>query len=359
MSRVLIMAGGTGGHVYPGLAVAQALREKGVEVVWMGTRKGLEARVVPAAGFSLEFINISGLKGKGMLTWLLLPFRLSRALLQSWAIVRRLQPTAILSMGGFVAGPGGLVGWLMGKPLLVHEQNGIAGFTNRILSLFAKRIMTGFPGVFSHYQKTEYVGNPVRAEIGALAMPDIRLATHSGPLKVLVIGGSQGARKLNQVIADVIHQWDTESSPEVWHQCGERWLEETRERYGEAGRKKIRLMPFIENMAEAYDWADVVICRSGAMTIAELAAAGVASVLVPFPYAADDHQTANAAFLAARDAAVLIPEAQLTVGRLHEALHDLDQNRDVILKLAMNARACAMPGACDRMVEICQEVTYA
>jgi len=359
MSRVLIMAGGTGGHVFPGMAVARALRDKGIEVVWMGTRKGLEAKLVPAAGFHLEYVSISGLKGKGLLTWLLLPFRLARALMQSWAIVRRQQPNLILSMGGFVAGPGGLVGWMMGKPVVIHEQNGIAGFTNRILSIFATRIMTGFPGVFGRYPKTEYVGNPVRADISVLAMPDVRLADRSGRLRVLVIGGSQGARKLNQVVADVFHQWDAASAPEVWHQCGERWLEETRERYGETGARKIRLAEFIDNMAEAYEWADVVICRSGAMTIAELAAAGMASILVPFPFAADDHQTANASFLAERDAAVLIPETQLTIERLHEVLHDLDQNRNVIVKMAMNARSCATPDACERVVDICEEVMYA
>jgi UDP-N-acetylglucosamine--N-acetylmuramyl-(pentapeptide) pyrophosphoryl-undecaprenol N-acetylglucosamine transferase len=359
MSRVLIMAGGTGGHVFPGLAVARALRDKGVEVVWMGTRKGLESRLVPAAGFRLEYVNISGLKGKSVWTWMLLPFRMVRALIQSWVIVRRQKPNLILSMGGFVAGPGGLVGWIMGKPLLIHEQNGIAGFTNRILSLFAVRIMTGFPGVFGRYLKTSYVGNPVRAEISAMAMPDARLAGRNGRLRVLVIGGSQGARKLNQVVADVMHQWEAVSAPEVWHQCGERWLEETRERYGDPGTRKIRVTEFIENMAEAFEWADVVICRSGAMTIAELAASGTASILVPFPHAADDHQTANAMFLSERDAAVLIPESQLTIERLHEVLHDLDQNRDVILKLATNARSCATPDACDRIVGICQEVMYA
>jgi UDP-N-acetylglucosamine--N-acetylmuramyl-(pentapeptide) pyrophosphoryl-undecaprenol N-acetylglucosamine transferase len=325
----------------------------------MGTRKGIESRVVPAAGFHLEYVNISGIKGKGILQWLMLPWRLTRALLQSRAIMRRQNPSMLLSMGGFVAGPGGLIGWLMRKPLVIHEQNSIAGLTNRILAMFAEKILTGFPGVFGRYPQTLYVGNPVRDEICNLQLPDQRLANRTGRLRVLVLGGSQGARKLNQVIADVIHQWDTATVPEIWHQCGERWLEETRERYGSAIGKPVRLTPFIDDMAEAYTWADVVICRAGAMTIAELAAAGVASILVPFPFAADDHQTENAQFLVERNAAVLMPESQLAVERLHEVLHDLDQNREVIARLATSARACAMPDACDRVVGICQEVMYA
>ncbi len=363
MSSVLIMAGGTGGHVYPGLAVAQALRESGIEVIWLGTRKGLESRVVPAAGIELEFISISGIKGRGILQWALMPFRLAIALTQSFRILMRRRPSVVLSMGGFVAGPGGLAAWILQYPLLIHEQNAIPGFTNRILSLFARRILTGFPGVFGRYPKTLHAGNPVRESIINIPMPEERLRSHQGALRILVLGGSQGARHLNQAIADVFHLWRDETSPEVWHQCGERMFDETKERYGKHSSadadSRLKLVPFIENMDEAYRWADVVICRAGAMTIAELACAGLASILVPFPYATDDHQTANANYLAEHDAAVLIPDSQLSVERLHEVLHELDQNRDVIQKMAIQARACAMPDACNTVIEVCTEVMHA
>lgn len=361
MSSVLIMAGGTGGHVYPGLAVARALQREGIDVVWLGTRRGLEARVIPEAGIDLEFITIRGIKGRGLGQWLLMPFRLAVALYQAMQILRRRQPSMVLSMGGFVAGPGGLVAWLLRRPLVIHEQNAIPGLTNRILALFANRILTGFPGVFSRYPKTRHSGNPVRADILELPQPAQRLAEHQGPLRVLVIGGSQGARRLNQVMADVAHLWHTGSEVEVWHQCGERLLEETRERYGErllkAGR--IKLVPFIEDMKAAYQWADLVICRAGAMTVAELASAGMASILVPFPFATDDHQTANARYLADHDAAMLLPESQLDAEKLHEMLHELAQHRDVIERMSQQAHACAMTDATNTVVEVCREVMYA
>ena len=360
MSSVLIMAGGTGGHVYPGLAVAQALQKSGIEVVWLGTEKGLEARVVPAAGIDLEFINISGIKGRGLLQWLLMPFRVTRALLQTMKILQRRRPGAVLSMGGFVAGPGGVMAWLLRYPLLIHEQNAVPGLTNRILSFFARRILTGFPGVFSRFPKSIHVGNPVREAIRNMPAPEERLLSHQGALRILVVGGSLGARRINQVVADVVNLWREESMPEIWHQCGERLLEETRERYGKRiGSDKLRLDPFIENMDEAYSWADVVICRAGAMTVAELACAGTASILIPFPYATDDHQTANAGYLADRGAALLIPEQQLRVQRLQEVLHDLDQNRDVIAAMSIKARTCATPDATETVTEICREVMYA
>ncbi|MDX5151812.1 MAG: undecaprenyldiphospho-muramoylpentapeptide beta-N-acetylglucosaminyltransferase [Acidiferrobacterales bacterium] len=361
MSSVLIMAGGTGGHVYPGLAVARELQAQGIEVVWLGTRKGLEARVIPEAGIEVEYISISGLKGRGILQWMLAPFRVLVALVQALRILRRRHPTLVLSMGGFVAGPGGLVAWLLGRPLVIHEQNAIPGFTNRILSMFARRILTGFPGVFSRFPKTLHSGNPVREGIRSMPDPEQRLHSHKGPMRILVIGGSQGARRLNQAVADVMHLWRDESAPEIWHQCGERLLQETRDRYGKRILDKghIRLVPFIEQMEQAYDWADLVICRAGAMTISELACAGMASILVPFPYATDDHQTANANYLVERDAAVLIPEDQLSVERLHEVLHELDQNREVIEQMSIHARASAMPDATDTICEICHEVMYA
>ena len=361
MSRVLIMAGGTGGHVYPGLAVARALQAKGTEVIWLGTRKGLEARVVPQAGIEIEFISISGIKGRGLVQWALAPFRAAIALVQAMRILRRRRPSMVLSMGGFVAGPGGLMAWLFRRPLVIHEQNAIPGLTNRVLSVFARRILTGFPGVFPRFPKTLHTGNPVRESIRSLPEPQQRLNAHTGAMRILIVGGSQGARRLNQVVADVMHLWRDESAPEIWHQCGERLLPETRDRYGQRLLDKghIRLVPFIESMEQAYEWADLVVCRAGAMTISELACAGMASILVPFPYATDDHQTANANYLVERDAAILVPEAQLSVERMHEVLHELDQNRQVIMQMSVHARACAMPDATDSVSKICREVMYA
>lgn len=361
MSSVLIMAGGTGGHVFPGLAVARALQQNGIDVVWLGTRRGLEAKVIPAAGIDLEFISIAGIKGRGLLRWLMMPLHVAIASVQALKILKRRQPSVVLSMGGFVAGPGGLMAWLTRRPLVIHEQNAIPGFTNRVLAIFARRILTGFPGTFTRFPKSLHAGNPVRTTILGLPDPETRLKQHQGRLRVLVIGGSQGARRLNQVIADVMHLWQDDSAPQVWHQCGERLLDETRDRYGKRllDDGKIMLTAFIDDMNEAYQWADVVVCRSGAMTVAELACAGMASILVPFPYATDDHQTANAQFLSDRGAAMLIPEHELTVDGLHEMLHELAQNRDVVGRMSGEARACAMPGATDTVVEVCQEEMYA
>lgn len=361
MNSVLIMAGGTGGHVYPGLAVARALQQSGIEVVWLGTRRGLEARVIPEAGIDLEFITISGIKGRGLIGWLMMPLRVAVASIQALKILRRRQPSVVLSMGGFVAGPGGLVAWLTRRPLVIHEQNAIPGFTNKVLAIFARKILTGFPGVFARYPKSLHAGNPVRSSILGLPDPETRLKRHRDGLRVLVIGGSQGARQLNHVVADVMHLWQDESAPHVWHQCGERLLAETQERYGKKALDggRVKLVAFIDDMGEAYRWADVVVCRSGAMTIAELACAGMASILVPFPFATDDHQTANARFLSDRGAAMLIPEHELAAEALHDILHELAQNRDVVERMSCEARACAMPGATDTVVEACQEVMVA
>lgn len=358
MSSVLIMAGGTGGHVYPGLAVAERLRATGIEVVWLGTRKGLEARVVPEAGVEIEFISIGGLRRRGAMQWILLPLHLFRAMAQAARIMIRRKPTAVLSMGGFAAGPGGLVAWMLRKPLVIHEQNAIPGLTNRVLALFAESVLTGFPGVLAHLPRTRHVGNPVRADIAGLPMPDKRLASHGERLRVLVLGGSQGARHLNAVLADTIREWPGEQRPEIWHQCGPRWLDETRDRYTDA-LSNVKLTAYIDDMAGAYDWADVVICRAGAMTVAELAAVGLASVLVPYPYATDDHQTANARFLEQHDAAVVVPEDRLTSERLIEMLQEFQDNREVLSTMAIQARACSMPDADEMIAAACREVMYA
>jgi UDP-N-acetylglucosamine--N-acetylmuramyl-(pentapeptide) pyrophosphoryl-undecaprenol N-acetylglucosamine transferase len=344
MSTILITAGGTGGHVLPGLAVARRLHHDGIQVVWMGTRRGLEAKLVPPTGTHMEWIRIQGLRGRGLLGWLLLPFRALYAMAQAGVILLRRRPAAVLCMGGFVSGPGGLMAWILRRPLIVHEQNAIPGFTNRILSLFATRV--------------QHVGNPVRPEISAIAAPEERMAARTGPLRVLLLGGSQGARALNLVLAQTRDRLAGEELIDVWHQSGERWLDETRAAYG-ADADKVRLAPFIEDMASAYAWADIVICRAGAMTVSELTAAGVGAILVPFPHATDDHQTANARFLADRGAAVLLPEPECTPSRLAEVLRDLAGEREAVLRMAQRARECSTPDADEAIARICQEVMRA
>ncbi|MFV2092814.1 MAG: undecaprenyldiphospho-muramoylpentapeptide beta-N-acetylglucosaminyltransferase, partial [Hyphomicrobiales bacterium] len=281
MSTLLVMAGGTGGHVFPALAVAENLRDRGVDVVWLGTRSGLEARTIPAAGFDIEWINIRGARGKGVLGWLRMPFLLLTAVMQAMAVVRRRRPGALLGMGGFVAGPGGIAAWLLRRPLLIHEANALAGLTNQLLARIATRVMTGFPGTFGKSTKQEHVGNPVRPEIAALPSPRKRLRTHSGPLRVLVVGGSQGARALNlqlpQIFGNLVAQG---CDLEIRHQTGKLQRDEVEQQYCTLG-VPAGVVAFIKDMAQAYDWADLVLCRAGAMTIAEVSAAGVTAVFIP------------------------------------------------------------------------------
>jgi UDP-N-acetylglucosamine--N-acetylmuramyl-(pentapeptide) pyrophosphoryl-undecaprenol N-acetylglucosamine transferase len=358
MNTVVITAGGTGGHVLPGLAVARRLHGEGVQVIWMGTRRGLEAKLVPPTGIHMEWISIQGLRGRGLLGWLLLPFRALYAMFQAGFILLRRRPAAVLSMGGFVAGPGGLMAWVLRRPLIVHEQNAIPGFTNRILSLFATRVLTDFPGTFSHLPGVQHVGNPVRPEIRKIPAPEERLADRTGALRVLVVGGSQGARSLNRAVARTYSQFLAGEAVEIWHQCGERWLDETRAAYG-ADHDTVRLEAFIDDMAAAYAWADIVLCRSGAMTVAELAVAGVGAILVPFPHATDDHQTANARFLAEHGAAVLLPELECTPSRLGELFRELATERGPIVRMAIHARECSTPDADETIARICREVMHA
>jgi len=358
LTDVMIMAGGTGGHVFPGLAVAQYLRDQGASVVWMGTAKGIESRVVPAAGFDLELIPIQGLRGKGVMGWVLLPMRVLSAMIQALKILLRRKPSVVLALGGFVAGPGALVAWLLRKPLVVHEQNAIPGLTNRLLSMIARRVLCGFPDAFSGTPGSRHVGNPVRQDIAAIQPPEQRMASHSGALHLLVIGGSQGASALNRILPKALAGIAPDQCPDVWHQCGPRWLDEARSAYSQSAAN-IRVTAFIDDMKAAYEWADVVLCRAGAMTIAELSAAGVASILVPFPFAADDHQTANAEFLATRNAAILVPEPDLTVQRMQELLMELSAHRDVVLNMAVNARACAIPDATETVAQVCLELANA
>lgn len=359
--RVMIMAGGTGGHVFPALAVADELRARGVEVFWLGTRNGLEAELVPKAGIEIEWITISGLRGKGVLGWFLAPFRLIRALFQSLEVIMRRRPMAVLGMGGFASGPGGLMTWLLRKPLVIHEQNAVAGLTNKLLARVAGRVIEAFPGTFADNKNALAIGNPVRAPIAALPLPEVRMAGREGPLRLLVVGGSLGAKALNETLPAALALLPEGERPEVWHQTGRRNLDDTRWQYGKKG-VSARVVPFIDDMAEAYGWADLVLCRSGALTVSELAAAGVASILVPFPYAVDDHQTANARYLADSGAAVLLPQFELEARHLSELLsrfgRDCRDGRAELRTMAGRARAKAMNDAARRVADICEEAAH-
>ncbi|HKT31683.1 MAG TPA: undecaprenyldiphospho-muramoylpentapeptide beta-N-acetylglucosaminyltransferase [Gammaproteobacteria bacterium] len=350
--KIVIMAGGTGGHVFPALAVADVLRARGHEVIWIGTRAGLEARAVPAAGFRMEWIDVGGLRGKTWGTLLMSPWRLARAVQQARRIFRRLRPAVALGMGGFASGPGGVAARLSGCPLVLHEQNAVPGITNRVLSHVARRVLEGFPDSFAAARGAEHVGNPVRAAIAALPAPELRFAGRSGALRVLVIGGSQGAQVLNQTVPAAIAQWPALPRPEVWHQTGVRDAESVAAAYRAHGIRA-RVTAFIEDIAEAYGWADLAVCRAGALTIAELAAAGLGAVLVPFAAAADDHQTRNAQFLLRATAAELLPQAALSAASLQAVLQRVGQDRPMLLAMAQRARALAKPQAALKVAEAC------
>ena len=358
-ARVMIMAGGTGGHVFPALAVAHELRSRGAEVFWLGTRRGMEAELVPQAGIEMEWISISGLRGKGILGWLLAPFRLLQAMFQSLVVIMRRRPMAILGMGGFVAGPGGLVSWLLRKPLLIHEQNAIAGLTNKLLARVASSVMQAFPSTFKQTGRVVVCGNPVRQEIAALPQPAQRFAGREAKLRLLVLGGSLGATALNEIVPQALVDMPNEQRPEVWHQTGKRNIESAQRHY-QAQQINARIEPFIDDMAEAYAWADVVLCRAGALTVSELAAAGVGAMLVPFPYAVDDHQTANARYLSDNGAALLLPQSELSAERLNGILSGFvrdcgEHNRSELLQMANSARALAKPEAVMQVADLCME----
>ncbi|MCH8219726.1 MAG: undecaprenyldiphospho-muramoylpentapeptide beta-N-acetylglucosaminyltransferase [Proteobacteria bacterium] len=353
---VMIMAGGTGGHVYPALAVARGLAAMGRDVVWLGTRRGLEGRIIPQQQIPIEWISVSGLRGKGVVSWLLAPFRLLRALFQALSILRKTRPSVVLGMGGFVSGPGGLAARLLGRRLVIHEQNAVAGLTNRSLARIADRVLEAFPGSFpnpGHIRSgVETVGNPVRDEILSLAEPGRRMAGRSGSLRLLVLGGSQGALRLNTMTPLALAQIDGGQRPQVWHQAGAGTLDQAKSAY-RLHDVDARVEPFIEQMADAYGWADLVICRAGALTVFELAAAGLAAVLVPFPSAVDDHQTLNADWLVRAGAAVLLPEADLSADSLAAMILKFSGDRQGLLDMAGRARALAAPGACGKVVRAC------
>jgi UDP-N-acetylglucosamine--N-acetylmuramyl-(pentapeptide) pyrophosphoryl-undecaprenol N-acetylglucosamine transferase len=349
------MAGGTGGHVFPALALARLLREQSLEVVWLGTARGLEARVIPAEGILLERLSVGGLRGKGALTWLGAPFRLSIALAQALIVMWRHRPLIAVGLGGYVCGPGGVAAWLTRRPLVIHEQNAIAGFTNRCLAHLARQVLEAFPGSFGRDVHARLIGNPVRRDITALPPPSVRFAGRTGPIRILVIGGSQGATRLNAVVPFALKRLSGWLAFDVRHQAGERWIDAGRASYAQAGvRADVR--PFIEDMSEAYGWADLVICRAGALTISELAAVGVAAVLVPFPNAVDDHQAYNAQYLVREEAAVLVTDRELTAERLAAELQRLCAGRGRLLAMAERARLLARPRATDELAAACLEL---
>jgi len=352
---ILITAGGTGGHVYPGLAVAKALRAQGIPVVWMGTRTGLEARVVPSSGFAMAWLTVTGLRGKSWTTLAMAPFRLMLALGQSIHIMVKHKPVVVLGMGGFVAGPGGLVAALMGKPLIIHEQNAVPGLTNKLLMKLSRRVLEGFPQTFSDAPKVQTIGNPVRQDIASLPAPMERMvAREQEPVHLLVVGGSLGAAALNSVVPKALFLVPKEKRPQVWHQAGTRNLEDAQQNYRKAF-VKAEVHAFVDDMAEAYAWADLIICRAGALTVAEVAAAGVAAVFVPYPYAVDDHQTANALYLVKHDAALLVQQQDLSAESLAELLQNLCSDRTRLVKMGIAARQLAKPNATEEVAAICAE----
>jgi UDP-N-acetylglucosamine--N-acetylmuramyl-(pentapeptide) pyrophosphoryl-undecaprenol N-acetylglucosamine transferase len=350
---VLIMAGGTGGHVFPALAVARVLRGRGVPVVWLGAPGGLESRLVPANGFPIEWISVRGLRGKGLLAWLRAPFAILNAVLQAAGILRRVRPRAVLGAGGFASGPGGIAAWLLRIPLLIHEQNAIAGMTNRWLARLATQVLEAFPGSFGAGARARCIGNPVRADIASSPAPAQRFAGRRGPANLLVLGGSQGALRLNRLLPEALAQLAPPARPHVRHQAGERNLDATRAAYGEAC-VEADVTPFIDDMAAAYAWADLAICRAGALTIGELQATGLGAVLVPFPAATDDHQTKNAEVMVRMGAAVLVQERDLDAASLAHLILELTADRPRLLRMAQAARAAAVTDAADRLADLCQ-----
>lgn len=350
---VLIMAGGTGGHVFPALAAARVLRERGFEPVWLGTQRGLEAKLVPPQQIPIEWISFGGLRGKGVMTLLAGPFRLTFAVWQSLQVMRRRNPSVVLGAGGFVSGPGGIAAWLTRRPLVIHEQNAVAGMTNRMLAKLATRVLEAFPSSFPSGVAAQAVGNPVRREITAIAPPAQRFAERTGALRVLIIGGSQGATRLNAAMPAALALMDVALRPEVRHQCGERHLATARALY-EQHQVSGDVRAFIDDMAAAYSWADLIVCRSGALTVSEIAAAGLPAVFIPFGAAVDDHQTRNARFLVDARAAVLIPEGELTPQRLAAELHKLlAGGRELLCAMAVKARSLAITDADERLADAC------
>jgi UDP-N-acetylglucosamine--N-acetylmuramyl-(pentapeptide) pyrophosphoryl-undecaprenol N-acetylglucosamine transferase len=352
------MAGGTGGHVYPALAVAKALQQHSQDIVWLGTQRGIESKIVPQAGFDVEWISVHGLRGKGLLTLLVAPFRLLHALYQSLRALWRHRPAAVLGMGGFVSGPGGLAAWILRRPLVIHEQNAVAGLTNRLLARLARVVLQAFPGSFTANVHAETVGNPVREDIAAIDEPRLRYARREGPLRLLVLGGSQGALALNKALPPALALLPQEMRPLVRHQTGRRTMQQAKDAYQEH-RIDVELVSFIDDMAAAYAWADLVVCRAGALTVAELQAAGLPAVFVPYPWAVDDHQTANARPMADAGAAEILQEADLNRDTLAATLRRWLKSRERLCERALVARSLGRPHSLARIAEVCLDLAGA
>lgn len=358
--KLLVMAGGTGGHVYPALAVAHALRDQGWSIDWVGTERGLEYRVVPANDIPLHCLAVRGLRGKGFLARLTGAARLLLAVVEAFGVVRRTQPDVVLGMGGYAAGPAGLAAWLLRKPVVIHEQNAVAGTTNRLLAPLARRVLCGLPGAFST-NKATVVGNPVRADISALTQQtsDIPATfTTERPLRLAVLGGSLGSKPLNEAMPAALASLDppVRSRLAVRHQCGPQHESATRALYADCADVAIEVQPYVEDMAAVYCWADVVVCRAGALTVAELAMSGTPSVLVPLPHAIDDHQTANARVLSNAGGAVLLPQAEMTSARLAQLLSDFVRAPQTLISMGEAARGSAFPNATQTVADVLQEV---
>ena len=355
---LMVMAGGTGGHVFPGLAVAHLMQTWGWKVVWLGNPAGMEATLVPKHGIAMEYVRFGGLRGKGLKTKLMLPVNLLRACAQSLSVLRRVKPDVVLGMGGYITFPAGLMTVLSGRPLVLHEQNSIAGLANKVLAKLAKRVLVAFPNTLPH---GEWTGNPIRAELARAIAPKARYAQRKGPLNVLVVGGSLGAAALNEVVPRAVALLAPNERPRMVHQAGAKHIDALRENYAEAGLQTadgeqagVELVAFIDDMTSAYANADLVICRAGAMTVAEISAVGVAAFFVPFPYAVDDHQTTNAAFLADNGAALVVQQRDLSAETLAEWLRS--QTRETLAEMAERSRSLAKPDATEQVAQICATV---
>jgi UDP-N-acetylglucosamine--N-acetylmuramyl-(pentapeptide) pyrophosphoryl-undecaprenol N-acetylglucosamine transferase len=353
LPRVLIMAGGTGGHVYPGLAVADVLRERGCAVAWLGTSAGLEARVVPKSNIELFCIKVRGLRGNGLVGWLRAPLAVTAAIAEAYGIVKRWRPDVILGMGGFASGPGGIAAWLSRVPLVIHEQNARAGLTNRVLAKFARRVLEAFPGTFAPSSRVSHLGNPVRADITTVpSLDDVR-----SPLRIVVFGGSQGASFLNEVVPRALAVLSTECDLQVLHQCGQKHAVSTTAAYeSHPHQLQLQVAPFVQDMAAAYGQAHLLICRAGAMTVSELAAAGRAAILVPFPHAVDDHQSANAAYLVHAGGARMVAQSALDVDSMAAAIRALLSDPQQLIRMGHAARSAYVPQSAECVADVCMEM---
>ena len=369
MSRtILIMAAGTGGHIFPGLAIARELVARGWSVHWMGTPQGMENRLVAEAGYPMVRVGMSGVRGKGLRAWLVLPLRMARAVWQSSAAIFRIRPDVVLSLGGYVSLPGGWMAALWRKPLVVHEPGAVAGLTNRLLAPFAQRVIVGMEGAFERKvaqrwanalpkpRRVDWLGTPVRAEIAQVPEPESRYADRSGALRLLVVGGSLGAQTLNELVLAALASLEPRERPEVVHQAGEKLYDGLRAGYEKAG-VRAEVVPFIADMASRYAWCDVLVCRSGAITVAEITAAGVAAILFPLPWFVADEQSANAAFLAEREAGIALRQLETTPASLAQLLRELTRER--LATIARKARALGRPDATRACADVCEELAHA